>query len=146
EPAPSRAAAEREGPKARSNPARCQPSRRGLVAGGGAWTGSLALGSRGFAQGAPAATQAKPAPLPGSLKTTPMLDAWIRINADGSVTVFTGKSELGQGIKTALIQVAAEQLSVPAESITLVTCDTHRTPNEQYTSGSQSMQDSGTVI
>ena len=128
------------------NPARFQPSRRALVAGGGALIVSFALCSRGFSQEAPAATQAKPAPLPGSLKTAPMLDAWIRINADGSVTVFTGKSELGQGIKTALIQVAAEQLNLPAGSITLVTSDTDRAPNEQYTSGSQSMQDSGTAI
>src|SRR5947209_1998915 len=48
-------------------------------------------------------------PLPGSLKNAPMLDAWIRIDADDAVTVFTGKCEIGQGIKTALIQVAAEE-------------------------------------
>ena len=75
-----------------------------------------------------------------------MLDSWIGINADGRVTIFTGKSELGQGIKTALIQIAAEQLNVSPASITMVTSDTDRTPNEQYTSGSQSMQDSGTAI
>ena len=53
-----------------------------------------------------------------------MLDAWIRIDADNTITVFTGKCELGQGIKTALIQVAAEQLGVPPNAITLVTSDT----------------------
>lgn len=84
--------------------------------------------------------------LPGSLKQTPMLDAWIRIGADGGITVFTGKAELGQGIKTALIQVAAEELVVPPARITLVTADTARTPNEKYTAGSHSMQDSGTAI
>ncbi len=46
--------------------------------------------------------------LPGDLKTTPELDAWIRIAPDGQATVFSGKAELGQGIRTALIQVAAE--------------------------------------
>src|SRR5262249_35160716 len=50
--------------------------------------------------------------LPGSLNNEPMLDAWIRIGADGRITVFTGKAELGQGIKTALVQVAAEELVV----------------------------------
>ena len=43
--------------------------------------------------------------LPGSLQTNRMLDAWIRIDADGSATVFTGKVELGQGIVTALAQI-----------------------------------------
>ncbi|WP_448206772.1 molybdopterin cofactor-binding domain-containing protein [Azospirillum sp. sgz302134] len=84
--------------------------------------------------------------LPGSLKDAPMLDSWIRIDADGRITVFTGKVELGQGIKTALIQVAAEELSVDPQSITLITADTQTTPNEAYTAGSHSMQDSGTAL
>src|SRR6185312_14859094 len=84
--------------------------------------------------------------LPGSLSKEPMLDAWIRVGADGRITVFTGKAELGQGIKTALIQVAAEELVVPPEAIHLVTADTALTPNEGYTAGSHSMQDSGTAI
>ena len=51
----------------------------------------------------------EPARLPGSLQTNRTLDAWLRINADGSVIVFTGKVELGQGIVTALAQIAAEE-------------------------------------
>ena len=51
--------------------------------------------------------------LPGSLQTNRTLDAWLRINPDGSVLVFTGKVELGQGIVTALAQIAAEELDVP---------------------------------
>jgi nicotinate dehydrogenase subunit B len=84
--------------------------------------------------------------LPGSLGKQPLLDAWIRIDAKGNVTVFTGKAELGQGIKTALIQVAAEELVVRPARITLVTADTTRTADEGYTAGSHSMQDSGTAI
>jgi nicotinate dehydrogenase subunit B len=84
--------------------------------------------------------------LPGSLKKEPFLDGWIRIGADNSITVFTGKAELGQGIKTALIQVAAEELIVSPNHIILITADTERTPNEGYTAGSHSMQDSGTAI
>jgi CO/xanthine dehydrogenase Mo-binding subunit len=117
-------------------------SRRSFLARSGALVVSFSLWP-----GATAAQEATKAPaLPGSLKNTPMLDSWIRIDADGSITVFTGKAELGQGIKTALIQVAAEELAVEPRRIDLVTADTSRTPNEGYTAGSQSMQDSGTAI
>src|SRR5262249_34418582 len=85
-------------------------------------------------------------PPPGSLKGAPMLDSWIRIDADGAVTVFTGKAELGQGIKTALLQVASEELGVAIGRIRLVTADTATTPDEGYTSGSQSMPNSATAI
>ncbi len=84
--------------------------------------------------------------LPGDLEKSPLLDSWLRIGADGRVTVFTGKAELGQGIATALIQVAAEELDLRPTDITLVTADTARTPDEGFTAGSHSMQDSGTAI
>ena len=86
------------------------------------------------------------AKLPGSLAKDPWLDAWIRVDASGAVTVFTGKAELGQGIKTALLQVAAEELDVALDRIALVTADTARTPDEGFTAGSHSLQDSGTAI
>ncbi len=82
----------------------------------------------------------------GSLKKTPFLDSWIRVDTDGSVTVFTGKAELGQGIRTALLQIAAEELDIPFERIKLVTADTGLTPDEGFTAGSRSMQDSGNAI
>src|SRR3954471_24908600 len=84
--------------------------------------------------------------LPGALERAPQIDSWIRIGADGSITVFTGKAELGQGVKTALLQIAADQLAVDMKAIELVTADTARTPNEGYTAGSNSMKDSGTAI
>ncbi|MEH2488507.1 xanthine dehydrogenase family protein molybdopterin-binding subunit [Bradyrhizobium sp. AZCC 2230] len=84
--------------------------------------------------------------LPGSLEDTPKIDSWIRIDASGAVTIITGKAELGQGLKTALLQVAAEELKVSLDRLTLVTADTARTPNEGYTAASHSMQDSGTAI
>jgi CO/xanthine dehydrogenase Mo-binding subunit len=95
-----------------------------------------------LAQGTP---QAQPKLL-GSLDKAPYLDAWIGIGGDGAVTVFTGKAELGQGIKTALIQCAAEELDIDPKAITIVTADTERTANEGYTAGSHSMQDSGTAV
>ena len=119
-------------------------SRREFVAGAGALIVSFALLPRLSAgQGA---QPARAPMLPGSLKDTSMLDAWIRVDADGTITVFTGKVEFGQGVKTALIQLAAEELVVAPARIQLVTADTSRTPNEGYTAGSNSMKDSGTAI
>ena len=121
-------------------------SRRRLLGGGGALIVSFSLARVPWAQEHPPGPgQPQPPRLPGSLRTTPMLDAWIRIDASG-ITVFTGKVELGQGIKTALLQVAAEELSVEPSQIDFVTADTARTPNEGFTAGSQSMQDSATAI
>jgi CO/xanthine dehydrogenase Mo-binding subunit len=119
--------------------------RRRLLAGSGALVVSFSLtGAFAEDQATPAAPPA-PKP-PGSLEKTPYLDSWIRIDADGNITVFTGKAELGQGFKTAFQQIAAEELDVPFASLKVVTADTKLTANEGYTSGSHSMQDSGTAI
>jgi nicotinate dehydrogenase subunit B len=128
-----------------SKPGLENPARRRLTLAAGALVLSFSLRPRDALPQPKAGKPAAPG-LPGSLKKEPLLDAWIRIAADGGVTVFTGKAELGQGIKTALLQVAAEELVVPPGRITLVTADTARTPNEGYTAGSHSMQDSGTAI
>jgi nicotinate dehydrogenase subunit B len=66
------------------------------------------------------------------------LDSWIAIAADGSVTAYTGKEELGEGIVTAQTQLVAEELGVPFDRVKLVYCDTAYTPDQGYTSGSQS--------
>lgn len=84
--------------------------------------------------------------LPGSLKSFPFLDSWIQLDEQGKATVYTGKAELGQGIRTALMQVAAEELDLKPSDLHLVTVDTSRTPDEGLTAGSHSMQDSGTAI
>ncbi|SMF70384.1 CO or xanthine dehydrogenase, Mo-binding subunit [Xaviernesmea oryzae] len=124
-------------------------TRRGLLAGTGALVVSFSVANALAQQPAqpPAApAPAKPPALPGSLNTDRFLDSWIRIDADGKITVFTGKVELGQGIRTPLIQVAAEELNVEPGDIELITADTARTPDEGFTAGSQSMQNSGTAI
>jgi CO/xanthine dehydrogenase Mo-binding subunit len=119
--------------------------RRRVLAGGGALIVSFSL-TDAFAQ-AQSTAAAAPAPnLPGSLKQAPFLDSWIRIDADGGITAFTGKAELGQGFGTAFQQIAAEELDVPFESVKIVAADTQLTANEGYTSGSNSMKDSGTAI
>ncbi len=113
--------------------------RRSLLAHGGLVV-AFALSRRAVAQDADI-----PA-LPGDLARSPLLDSWIGIDADGQVTVFTGKAELGQGLKTALIQIAAHELAVAPAAIDIVTADTARTPDEGVTAGSHSMQDSGVAI
>jgi nicotinate dehydrogenase subunit B len=76
-------------------------------------------------------------PSPGSPPIN-QLDSWIAIAADGSVTAYSGKEELGQGISTAQAQLVAEELSVPFDRVKLIYCDTALTPDQAYTSGSQS--------
>ena len=66
------------------------------------------------------------------------LDSWIAIAADGRVTAYTGKCELGQGILTAQTQLIAEELAVAVSRIDLVQCDTSVCPDQGTTSGSQS--------
>lgn len=125
------------------------PSRRSMLAGAGAIVVHFSLVSRPIAQqggvqgGSP---QRQPPNLPGSLSIEPRLDAWVKIDARGQVTIFTGKAELGQGLKTAIVQVAAEELGLEPKAISLVTADTDLTANEGYTAGSQSMQNSATAV
>jgi CO/xanthine dehydrogenase Mo-binding subunit len=117
-----------------------RPLRRRFLKTGGALVVAFAIPRLGV-------TQVKTGTdLPGSLKKEDMLDAWIRIGADDSITVLTGKAELGQGIKTAILQLAAEELVVSPSRIKLVTADTALTVDEGYTAGSHSMQDSGTAV
>ena len=81
-----------------------------------------------------------------SLETYPQIDNWITINEDRSISVFSGKVELGQGIATALAQIAAEELDVALQRIRLVMADTQRTPDEGGTTGSRSLETSGVAI
>jgi CO/xanthine dehydrogenase Mo-binding subunit len=90
--------------------------------------------------------QGAAARLPGSLNNNRRLDAWFRINADGTATVFTGKVELGQGILTALAQIAAEEIDLPLNRLTMISGDTGATPDEGQTAGSQSIENSGTAL
>jgi CO/xanthine dehydrogenase Mo-binding subunit len=86
------------------------------------------------------------ATLPGSLAANPRLDRWVKFDPDRTVTVYTGKVELGQGIVTAMAQIAAEELDVPLARLAIVAGDTARTPNEGVTSGSQSIEQGGRAM
>src|SRR6185436_18859622 len=74
------------------------------------------------------------------------LDDWIAIEPDGTITAFSGKVELGTGVRTALAQIVAEELDVPLVRVHMVMGDTARTPNEGYTAGSMTISGSGTAL
>jgi isoquinoline 1-oxidoreductase len=71
------------------------------------------------------------------------LDAWLQIATDGTITFFTGKTEMGQNIRTSLTQAVAEELPAPIESIRAVMGDTELTPYDAGTFGSRSTPDMG---
>ena len=84
--------------------------------------------------------------LPQILTRYPNLDDWIRVDPADTLTVFSGKVEYGQGLKTALAQIAAEELDVSLGRIRMVMGDTDQTPDEGMTLGSMSLQTSGVAI
>lgn len=84
--------------------------------------------------------------LPGSLRAEPRLSRWLRFSADGFVTITPGKVEIGQGILTALAQIAADELGVVPERVRVAAASTPGSPNEGVTSGSLSIQESGLAI
>jgi CO/xanthine dehydrogenase Mo-binding subunit len=71
------------------------------------------------------------------------VSAWIHIGADNRVTVFTGKVEVGQNIRTSLAQLVAEELMLPFEAITMVMGDTDLVPWDAGTFGSQTTPQMG---
>lgn len=78
--------------------------------------------------------------LPFVINSYPTVDAWIRINPQGTVAVFSGKDELGQGVQTAICQILAEELDVNMSRVEMVNPDTARSPEEFYTAGSASIK------
>jgi nicotinate dehydrogenase subunit B len=74
------------------------------------------------------------------------IDSWIRFDEEGILTVLTGKMELGQGIQTALMQMAAEELDIDMKQVRIILADTGKTQDERYTAGSGSIEGSGNAI
>jgi isoquinoline 1-oxidoreductase len=90
-----------------------------------------------------AAFDAEPALHPGDAQDTERIAAWLHIDERGAVTVYTGKVEFGQGIRTSLTQHVAEELRAPVESIRLVMGDTELTPFDMGTFGSRTTPQMG---
>lgn len=86
------------------------------------------------------------ADLPGALQRHPELDLWVRVDPSDTVTIATGKVEIGQGITTALALIAAHELGLDVDRIRVQTAHTGVTPNEFITAGSMSVEDSGSAL
>ena len=118
------------------------PTRRGFLK----TTGYLSLAfSIPLESALSQATDIKPR-LPGDLNSTRKLSAWLRINANQTVTLMVGKVELGQGILTAVSQVCADELDIGIQRVQLISGDTALVPNEGVTAGSFSMPNCATAV
>ena len=84
--------------------------------------------------------------LPPSLARHPELDSWVRIDPEGTVTVFTGKSEHGQGLRSTMARIGAEELDVALDRVRVETADTAHGLDEGLTAGSTSTQESGGAL
>jgi len=116
-------------------------ARRDFLKTGGALVVTFSFGA-GTAGSAEAAGQAAPP------KTVALdqVDGFLAIDAKGHVTVYSGKVDLGTGIQTAMAQIAAEELSVPMNRVTVIQGDTLLTPDQGVTFGSLSIQNGGMQI
>ncbi|WP_417317757.1 molybdopterin cofactor-binding domain-containing protein [Emcibacter sp.] len=97
----------------------------------------------GLPENLAAAAQGK---LAKSLQTTPALASWINIDEHNMAVVYTGKVELGQGIRTAIAQIVADELDLALAQITVWSAETDVSPDEGYTYGSMSIQQSGMAV
>jgi len=84
--------------------------------------------------------------LPGSLHVNRRLGQWLRFLPEGLVEVRSGKVELGQGIATALAQIVADELDIASARVRMIPASTVSSPDEAVTSGSLSVQESGTAL
>jgi CO/xanthine dehydrogenase Mo-binding subunit len=114
-------------------------SRRAILK-GGAITVGFALA------GIPVRARAQSAPLAKRLLDPKEVDAFLAVNGDGTVTLFCGKVDLGQGLRIAIPQIAAEELGIDTDKITFIEGDTALTPDQGRTSGSNGIQRGGVQI
>ncbi|MGE0716888.1 MAG: molybdopterin cofactor-binding domain-containing protein [Alphaproteobacteria bacterium] len=122
-------------------------SRRRFLATSGAVVVTFAVAGAGAAMRPPAAREAAKTAEAGS-KTVALdqVDGFVAIDGKGEVTIFSGKVDLGTGVRTAMTQIAAEELSVPLARVTVIQGDTALTPDQGVTWGSLSVQVGGMQI
>src|SRR5712671_6740744 len=88
----------------------------------------------------------KPIDTPLPLSDARRLTQRVHFERDGTVSIVTGKVELGQGITTALAQIAADELGVDLHKVKMLPVSTAYSPDEGVTSGSLSIQDGGKAL
>jgi len=74
------------------------------------------------------------------------LDSWLAVGGDGSITLYSGKVELGTGVETALSQIVADELDVPVDRVTVMQGSTGLVPDQGYTAGSRTLQSGGVQV
>jgi len=116
-------------------------NRRDFLASGGALVVALSVAPRVTAQRSSVGDAALGKTLDGG-----EIDGFLAVNADGSVTLFCGKVDLGQGLRIAIPQMAAEELSIDVGRIVLVEGDTALTPDQGATAGSSGVMRGGVQI
>src|SRR3954462_2409707 len=121
-------------------------TRRQLLKSGGALFVGFTLVPRIANAAAPANKQAASGAAKEKTVAPDQVDGFLAIDGKGKVTVYSGKVDLGTGIKTAMAQIAAEELCVPLASVTVVQGDTALTPDQGVTFGSLSIQNGGMQI
>ena len=129
-------------------------SRRTLLKGSGALVIGFSLAGAGAGRfralaEAPHASQPAPAPALQATSAAPpadQVDSWLTIGADNSLTIRSGKVELGTGVRTALAQIAADELYVPFAQVQVVAVDAGASPDEGTTSGSKTLQQGGPSV
>lgn len=89
---------------------------------------------------------AHPDALPPAVQMHPLLHHWVRVGPGRQLTICTGKVELGQGISTALVQIACDALGLAPSQVHLVAGHTDLAPDEGYTAGSLSVQYGGAAV
>src|SRR5690349_15767673 len=85
-------------------------------------------------------------PEPGDYLDARELDSWLAVMQDGSITMFTGKVDIGTGTRTALAQIVAEELDVPFSRITMAMGDTAKTVDQGRTVGSSTIPRGGAQL
>src|SRR5258708_21189659 len=75
-----------------------------------------------------------------------VLDSWLAISKDGTVTVFTGKVELGTGVVTALAQIVAEELDVPFSKVYMDSGDTDKAVDQGVTAAARTVERGGVQL
>ena len=115
--------------------------RREFLQAGGALVVGFSLPALAFAQRQPGADTAI-----GKSLDTNAVDGFISINADGTVTIFSGKVDLGQGLRIAIPQMAAEELGIGVDRIVMIEGDTALTPDQGPTAGSSGIMRGGVQI
>jgi nicotinate dehydrogenase subunit B len=89
---------------------------------------------------------AEPVALPKDLAANPVLARWVRVGRDGRIDVRVGKVEIGQGILTALAQLAADELDADLADVRMLGADTADGPDEGLTAGSLSISTCGPAL